>query len=121
VICPPAPGRLAATLRQETRNGDRLQRLFAVRSKADFSERAPDVRAGVYFASGNEGAAVFTWAVNAQAWRTGTGLIVAADRQTRAVSPRRWAVNPRHLKQRFGISPHTDGYARARACANPTR
>jgi hypothetical protein len=120
-ICPPAPRRLAAVLRQETRNGDRLQRLFAVRSKADFSGKAPGVREGVYFVSGNNGALVFTWAVNAQAWRTGTGLIVAADRQTRAVSPRRWAVNSRDLKQRFGISPETDGYGRARACANPTR
>ncbi len=79
------------------------------------------VREGVYFVSGNIGAAVVTWAVDVQAWRTGTGLIVAVDRQTRAVSPRRWVVNPRQRDRRFGIGPHTDGYARARACANPTR
>jgi hypothetical protein len=120
-ICPPAPRRLAAVLRQETRNGDRLRRLFAVPSKTDLSGKAPEVRDGVYFVSGNNGAAVFTWAVNAQAWRTGAGLIVAADRQTRAISPRRWIVNPRRLEERFGISSETDGYARARACANPTR
>jgi hypothetical protein len=108
-------------LRQETRNGDRLKRLFAVRSNADFSDKAPEVRDGVYFVSGNIGAAVFTWAVDAHAWRSGKGLIVAADAQTRAVSPRRWAVDPRDLKDRFGISPHTDGYAGARSCANPTR
>jgi hypothetical protein len=120
-ICPPAPRRLADILRQETRNGDRLKRLFAVRSNADFSDKAPAVRDGVYFVSGNIGAAVFTWAVDTRAWRTGQGLIVAADVQTRAVSPRRWAVNPRQLGERFGIDPHTDGYARARSCANPTR
>jgi hypothetical protein len=119
--CPPAPRRLAAVLRQETRDGQRLQRLFAVRSNADFSRKAPAVREGVYFVSGNIGAAVFTWAVDAQARRTGTGLIVAADRQTRAVLPRRWVVSARDLDRRFGISPHTDGYARARGCANPTR
>lgn len=119
--CPPAPRPLADVLRQEVRGGERLRRLFALRSKADFSRKAPAVREGVYFVSGNMGAAVFTWAVNAQAWRTGTGLIVAADGQTRAVSPRRWVVDARDLGRRFGISPHTDGYARARACANPTR
>lgn len=79
------------------------------------------MRSGVYFVSGNIGAAVFTWAVNVEAWRTGAGLIVAADRETRAVSPRRWVVSPRLLEERYGISEHTDGYARARACANPTR
>jgi hypothetical protein len=119
--CPPAPHPLATVLRREARDGERLERLFAIRSNADFSGRAPVVHQGVYFVSGNIGAAVFTWAVNVQAWRTGTGLIVAADRQTRAVSPRRWLVNSRRLDRRFGIGPHTDGYARARACANPTR
>ena len=112
---------MAAALRAGARNGEHLRRLFAVRSHADFSAMAPEVRDGVYFVAGNAGALVFTWAVNDQAWRTGRGLIVAADRQTRAVSPRRWAVGPRRLERRFGISPETDGYARARACANPTR
>jgi hypothetical protein len=79
------------------------------------------MRDGVYFIAGNAGALVYTWAVNAQAWRTGTGVIVAADDQTRAVSPKPWVVSPRRLAQRFGISPETDGYGRARACANPTR
>jgi hypothetical protein len=79
------------------------------------------VRAGVYFVSGDVGAAVATWAVNTDAWRTGTGLIVAVDQQARTLSPQRWDVNRRRLEQRFGISRHTDGYARARACANPTR
>lgn len=119
--CPPAPGRLAMVLRQEARDGQRLQRLFAVRSNADFSRKAPEVREGVYFVSGSIGAAVFTWAVNELAWRTGAGLIVAADPQTRAASPRRWVVSSRQLDRRFGIGPQTDGYRRARACANPTR
>jgi hypothetical protein len=92
-----------------------------VRSKASFTGRAHEVRDGVYFVSGNNGAAVFTWAVNAQAWRTGASLILAADRQTRAVSPRRWVLSPKLLEQRYGISERTDGYAQARACANPTR
>jgi hypothetical protein len=120
-VCPPAPRRLAAALRQGARHGDRLRRLFAVRSKASFAGKAPEVRDGVYFVSGNNGAAVFTWAVNAQAWRTGAGLIVAADPQTRAVSPDRWVVRPELLAERYGISERTDGYAQARACANPTR
>jgi hypothetical protein len=120
-VCPPAPHRLAAVLRQGARRGDRLRRLFAVRSKASFAGKAPELREGVYFVSGNDGAAVFTWAVNAQAWRTGAGLIVAADRQTRAVSPRRWIVSPELLEKRYGISEQTDGYGQARACANPTR
>jgi hypothetical protein len=119
--CPRAPDRLAHALRRGTRDGDRLRRLFALPSKADFSGKAPAVREGVYFVSGNVGAAVFTWAVNAQAYRTGAGLIVAADRQTRAVSPRRWVVPAPLLDERYGISPETDGYNRARACANPTR
>jgi hypothetical protein len=63
----------------------------------------------------------FTRAVNVPAWRTGAGLIVAADRATREVSPRRWVVSPRLLEARYGISERVDGYARARACANPTR
>jgi hypothetical protein len=79
------------------------------------------VREGVYFVSGTIGAMVVTWAVNASAWRTGAGLIVAADQQTRAMSPRRWVMSPRQLEERFGINEETDGYARARACANPTR
>ena len=92
-----------------------------MRSKASFAGKAAEVREGVYFVSGNNGAAVFTWAVNAQAWRTGAGLIVAVDPQTRAVSPHRWVVNPELLEARYGISERTDGYAEARGCANPTR
>ena len=79
------------------------------------------MRDGIYFVSGAAGAAVFTWAVNVQAWRTGRGLILAADRPTRRVSPSQWVVDPRQLETRYGIRPNTDGYARARACANPTR
>jgi hypothetical protein len=112
---------LAAVLREGARGGDRLRRLFAVRSRSSFAGKASEVREGVYFVSGNDGAAVFTWAVDVQAWRTGRGLIVAADAQTRAVSPRRWIVRPELLNARYGISERTDGYARARGCANPTR
>jgi hypothetical protein len=103
------------------RGGSELRRLVALRSRASFAGKAAEVRTGVYFVSGNIGAAVFTWAVDEQAWRTGTGLIVAADRETRAVSPRRWVVGPRLLEERYGINEETDGYTRARACANPTR
>jgi hypothetical protein len=120
-VCPPAPRDLAAVLRKGVRRTGELRRLFALRSRASFSDKDPDVRSGVYFVSGNIGAAVFTWAVNVQAWRTGAGLIVAVDRETRAVSPRRWVVSPRELERRYGIGKQTDGYARARACANPTR
>jgi hypothetical protein len=91
-----------------------------VPSKADLSRKAPDVQQGVYFVSGTIGGAVFTWAVNVQAWRTGAGLIVAADSETRAIS-RRWIVSSRLLEERYGINEQTDGYGRARACANPTR
>jgi hypothetical protein len=120
-VCPPAPRDLAAVLRTGARRGDQLRRLFALRSRASFSAKAPEVREGVYFVSGTIGAMVVTWAVNASAWRTGAGLIVAADQQTRAMSPRRWVMSPRQLEERFGINEETDGYARARACANPTR
>jgi hypothetical protein len=120
-VCPPAPRDLATVLRKGVRRTGELRRLFALRSRASFSDKDPQVRAGVYFVSGNIGAAVFTWAVNVQAWRRGAGLIVAADRQTRAVSPRRWVVSRRMLEARYGISEQTDGYGRARACANPTR
>jgi hypothetical protein len=120
-VCPRAPRELAAVLRKGLRHGGELQRLFALRSRASFTDKDPDVRSGVYFVSGNIGAEVFTWAVNVPAWRTGAGLIVAADRETREVSPRRWVVGPRLLEKRYGISERIDGYARARACANPTR
>jgi hypothetical protein len=120
-VCPKAPRRLAATLRERIRRGDQLRRVFAVRSRASFAGKAPEVRGGVYFVSGDVGAVVATWAVNTRAWRTGAGLIVAVDPQARTLSPRRWDVNRRQLEQRFGISRRTDGYARARACANPTR
>jgi hypothetical protein len=112
---------LAAVLRDRVRRTGELRRLFALRSRASLSDKDPQVRSGVYFVSGTVGAAVYTWAVNVQAWRTGAGLILAADRETRAVSPRRWVVSPRLLKTRYGISEQTDGYRRARACANPTR
>jgi hypothetical protein len=108
-------------LRKGVRHTGELRRLFALRSKASFSGKDPQVRAGVYFVSGNIGAAVFTWAVNVRAWRTGAGLIVAADRETRAISPRRWIVGRRRLEERYGINEQTEGYGRARACANPTR
>jgi hypothetical protein len=120
-VCPRAPRELAAVLRKGLRRGGDLQRLFALRSRSSFSDKDPEVRSGVYFVSGNVGAAVFTWAVNVPAWRTGVGLIVAADGETRDVSPRRWVVSPRLLEKRYGISERVDGYARARACANPTR
>jgi hypothetical protein len=120
-VCPRAPRELAAVLRKGVRSGSELQRLFALRSRASFADKDPQVRSGVYFVSGNVGAAVFTWAVNVPAWRTGAGLIVAVDSQTREVSPRRWVVSPRLLEKRYGISERVDGYARARACANPTR
>lgn len=119
--CPRAPRELAAVLRKGLQREGELQRLFALRSKASFSDKDPAMRSGIYFVSGNVGAAVFTWAVNVPAWRTGAGLILAADRETRAVSPRRWVVSPRLLDERYGISEHVDGYAQARACANPTR
>jgi hypothetical protein len=119
--CPHAPRELAAVLRKALRREGELQRLFALRSKASFSDKDPDVRSGVYFVSGNIGAMVLTWAVNVPAWQTGAGLILAVDHQTRAVSPPQWIVSPRLLETRYGISEHTDGYARARACANPTR
>jgi hypothetical protein len=119
--CPPAPGDLAAVLRRGVRHAGRLRRLFAVRSMASFSGKDSEVQSGAYFVSGNIGAAVFTWAVNSQALRTGAGLILAADRETRAVSPRRWIVHPGVLEERYGISEHTDGYIRARRCANATR
>ena len=112
-VCPSAPRPLAQELRHELRVDP--HRLFAVRSRARFT--APAVRAGVYFVSGDIGAAVATWAVNARAWRTGRGLIVAVDERARAVSPHRWRVSPR----RYGISRRADGYARSRNCANPTR
>jgi hypothetical protein len=120
-VCPPAPSDLAAVLRKGVRHTGELRRVFALRSRASFSHKDPEVRSGVYFVSGNIGAAVFTWAVNVQAWRTGAGLIVASDRETRAISPRRWVMSPRQLEERYGISEQTHGYARARACANPTR
>jgi hypothetical protein len=120
-VCPPAPKHLAAVLRKGMRRTGDLRRLFALRSRATFSDKDPEVRSGVYFVAGNIGAAVFTWAVNVEAWRTGAGLIVAADRETRAVSPRRWVVSPGELEERYGIGRRTDGYARARACANATR
>ena len=119
--CPPAPDDLAAALRKGVRATGELRRPFAVRSSDTFSDKDPEERSGVYFVSGNIGAAVLTWAVNVQAWRTGAGLIVAVDRETRAVSPRRWVVRRRALEERYGISERTDGYGRARACANPTR
>jgi hypothetical protein len=84
---------LAAVLRQGVRRTGELRRVFALRSRASFSDKDPEVRSGVYFVSGTIGAAVFTWAVNVQAWRTGAGLIIAADRQTSAVSPRPWHGN----------------------------
>jgi len=108
-------------LRNEVKDGHGLQRLFALRSRASFLGKSAQVRAGVYFVSGNIGPAVVTWAVDARAWRTGKGLVVAVDSETRAVSPRGWIVSPRQLQARYGISEHTDGYAQARACANPTR
>jgi hypothetical protein len=120
-VCPPAPSDLAAVLRKGGAAHGELRRLLAVRSRASFSDKDPDMRSGVYFVSGNIGAAVFTWAVNVKTWRTGAGLILAADRETRAISPRPWVVSPRELEERYGIGKQTDGYARARACANPTR
>jgi hypothetical protein len=119
--CPRAPEELAAVLRKGVRGPGELRRLFAVRSKDNFADKDPKVRSGVYFVSGNVGAAVFTWAVNHRAWRTGAGLIVAVDRETRAVSPRRWIVPRQVLENRYGIGQRTDGYGRARSCANPTR
>jgi hypothetical protein len=112
---------LATTLRERIPRGGQLGRVFAIRSRASFAGKAPEVRAGVYFVSGAVGAVVATWAVNTRAWRTGTGLIVAVDQQARTLAPPRWNIDRRRLEQRFGISRHIDGYARARACANPTR
>ena len=108
-------------LRKCVRGTGELRRLFAVRPKESFSEKDPKVRSGVYFVSGNIGAAVFTWAVNLQAWRTGNGLIVAVDRETRAVSPRRWVVRPPGSGSAMTSARGLTAYGRARACANPTR
>jgi hypothetical protein len=120
-VCPRAPHPLAQALRREIRRGGELRRLFAVRSRASFATKAPAVRAGGYFVSGDVGAAVATWAVNTRAWRSGAGLIVAVDPEARALSPPRWDVDRRRLERRFGIGQGTDGFARARECANPTR
>jgi hypothetical protein len=120
--CPHAPHRLEATLRDGVRR-TRVGRVFAVHSNSSFKERAPAVRAGVYFIAADlgVGAAVGTWAANERAFRGGRGLILALDNEARAVSPRRWRIAPRALARRFGIDPHTNGWARSRECANPTR
>ena len=98
-----------------------LTHLVAVRSAASFRGKAPAVRAGVYFVAGDIGPVVATWAVNSHAFESGTGLILAADREARSVSPKRWVLPPRVLASRFGITARTDGWASARNCANPTR
>jgi hypothetical protein len=120
--CPTAPHSLTATLRDGAR-GVSLGRVFAVRSHSSFEGRARAVRAGVYFVSADLGVVpvVGTWVANERAFRSGQGLILAVDKQARSASPGRWKVAPGVLASRFGIDAHTDGFARSRNCANPTR
>jgi hypothetical protein len=73
-------------------------------------------RACTFLSAKVAGLGVATWAVTADAYRGGSGVIFGAEPVSRRVSTYGVDVSPSVLKG-WGISPGADGFAQSRTCA----
>jgi hypothetical protein len=88
----------------------------AAKASGDFSNAPRGFSKGVYFISANlRGKGIATWAVSTSFYRTGGGLIYAANSIARKVSDFGSDIPPSVLA-RWGITPQTSGYAKSRSC-----
>jgi hypothetical protein len=89
----------------------------AVQSHGKFAPFPRSLQKGVYFVSAKVmGLGVATWAVSADAYRGGSGVIYGAEPVSRRISILGVDMSPAVLKG-WGISPATDGFAQSRTCA----
>ena len=88
----------------------------AVKSRGRFGPFPRSLQKGVYFLSSKvAGGGAATWAVSADAYRGGSGVMYSAEPVARKISTYSMDVSPANLKG-WGISPNSDGFAQSRAC-----
>jgi hypothetical protein len=88
----------------------------AVKSRDKFGPFPRSLQAGVYFVSSKvAGVGAATWAVSADAYRGGGGVIYSAEPVARKISTVGVDVSPAILKG-WGISSSSDGFTESRAC-----
>lgn len=114
--CLAVPKGARSSLAAGLKRGHRLSGLVAVRSRGKFSGPA-DLTLGVYFVSADvkPSPGISTWAVGERAFKTGGGIIVAADPASRAVSTLGVDLSPDVLKG-WGISRGAEGFGASQAC-----
>jgi hypothetical protein len=94
----------------------KLRLLRAVKSRGKFGPFPRSLQKGVYFVSSRvPGVGVATWAVSADAYGGGSGVIYSAEPIARKISTYGIDVSPSILKG-WGISSGSDGFAASRAC-----
>jgi len=88
----------------------------AVKSRGKFGPFPRSLQKGVYFLSSKvAGVGAATWAVSADAYRGGSGVMYSAEPVARKISTYGIDVSPAILNGR-GISSKSDGFAQSRAC-----
>jgi hypothetical protein len=94
----------------------RLGPLRAVRSRGEFGPFPRSLQKGVYFVSAKvPGVGTATWAVSADSYAGGGGVIFGAETVSRKVSTYGVDIGLGVLKG-WGIAPSADGFAKSRAC-----
>jgi hypothetical protein len=94
----------------------RLGTMHAVTSRTRLRKAPAAFGKGVTFVSVRvRGRGTATWAVNAQAFRTGGGFILPVGQLARSIAVFGAALSPAIVSS-WGISSRTDGYAQSRAC-----
>jgi hypothetical protein len=94
----------------------KLGKLGAVRSEGQFGPFPRSLQKGVFFVSARvRGVGTATWAVSADAYATGGGLIFGAEPVSRKVSIHGVDV-PLSTLRGWGIAPYANGFTESRAC-----
>jgi hypothetical protein len=113
-VRPALLAQLKASLTRKAKG--KLGKTAAVRSRDDFSGAPLGFQKGVYFVSANlRGLGVATWAVSADAYRTGGGLIFGVGPTARRYSVL-GADIPLSTLRAWGLTVTADGYAASRNC-----
>ena len=103
-------------VREDIENGlerGTIGKMMAVRSKGQF-DGLNSFKLGVYFVSGDvqPGGRIGTWAVSADAFRTGGGALVAVDPTARSLTE----FGADAPVKEWGFTSGAEGYAESRDC-----
>lgn len=112
--CEKVSAALLSQLKSDLKAGRKLASPVGVKSRDTFDDGPRRLQEGVYFVSADvkPNPGIATWAVSAEAWRTGGGLIFGIDAAARAVTTFGVDVDP----STFGLDEGTEGYDESRNC-----